>query len=156
MATNQNSDSEMERQLTHVIFTYFAAIDDKQLSLALYKRLFAASCAIVRPNGATTTGPSAIYESQHESFKRFRATQHTVTNMLFHKAETGWHLRANVQAMHLWNPELQDPTALESYFLAHSVLSARFIEEAAHWKIAELGIKVVWRSGSGMMAMLKT
>jgi hypothetical protein len=31
-----------------------------------------------------------------------------------------------------------------------------FIKEGSDWKISELGIRVVWRSGSGMMAMLRT
>ncbi|HXQ39522.1 MAG TPA: hypothetical protein VN843_36325 [Anaerolineales bacterium] len=50
----------------------------------------------------------------------------------------------------------QDSTSLESYFLAHSVLEAKFIKEDSDWKISELGIRVVWRSGSGMMSMLRT
>jgi hypothetical protein len=58
--------------------------------------------------------------------------------------------------MHLWTPEMQDSTALESYFLAHSVLEANFIKENNDWKISELRTRVVWRSGSGMMAMLRT
>jgi hypothetical protein len=139
-----------------MVLTYFAAIDDKQLSLDLFKTLFSETGIIKRPRGPAQTGPSAIYESQNESFKRFRATQHIVTNMLFTKTGTGWKLRANLQAMHMWMPEMQESTALESYFLAHSVLEGNFIQEDNEWKISELATKVVWRSGSGMMAMLKT
>jgi len=76
--------------------------------------------------------------------------------MLFTKTGVGWKLRANLQAMHLWSPEMQDSNSLESYFLAHSVLEVNFIREESDWKISELGIKIVWRSGSGMMAMAKT
>jgi hypothetical protein len=76
--------------------------------------------------------------------------------MLFTKTDLGWKLRANLQAMHLWTPEMQDSTSLESYFLAHSVLEANFIQEENDWKISELSTRVVWRSGSGMMAMLRT
>jgi hypothetical protein len=61
-----------------------------------------------------------------------------------------------MQAMHLWTPEMQDSTALESYFLAHSVLEVNFIKEDSDWMISELSMRVVWRSGSGMMAMLRT
>jgi SnoaL-like domain len=154
--TNQDFDFEIQRRLTHIVFTYFAAIDDKQLSLDLYKSLFSETGSIMRPSGPVKKGPSAIYESQNESFKRFRATQHIVTNMLFTKTDLGWKLRANLQAMHLWTPEMQDSTALESYFLAHSVLEVNFIREDIDWKISELGIRVVGRSGSGIMSMLRT
>jgi len=139
-----------------MVLTYFAAIDDKQLSLDLYKSLFSEKGIIKRPGGPIKKGPSAIYESQNESFKRFRATQHIVTNMLFTKTDGGWKLRANLQAMHMWMPEMQESTALESYFLAHSVLEGNFVKEDNEWKISELATRVVWRSGSGMMAMLRT
>jgi hypothetical protein len=155
MISNQDSGFEIERQLTHMILTYFAAIDEKQLNLNLYKSLFSETGAIVRPNGPVK-GASAIYESQNESFRRFRATQHVVTDTLFTKTGDGWKLRANLQAMHLWIPEMQDSNSLDSYFLAHSVLEVNFIKEERDWKISQLGIKIVWRSGSGMMAMAKT
>jgi len=61
-----------------------------------------------------------------------------------------------LQAMHLWNTEMQESTSLDSYFLAHSVLNVNFIKEDRDWKIAELGIRIIWRSGSGMMAMART
>jgi hypothetical protein len=154
--TNQDSDVEIQSQLAHMVFMYFAAIDDKQLSLDLFRSLFSEKGSIIRPNGPPVKGPSAIYESQNESFKRFRATQHIVTNMLFTKTDMGWKLRANMQAMHLWAPEMQDSTSLDTYFLAHSVLEGNFIKEDSDWKISELRTRVVWRSGSGMMAMLRT
>ena len=156
MNANQDSDFEIQSLLTHMVLTYFAAIDDKQLSLELYKSLFSETGKIMRPSGPAVQGPAAIYESQKESFKRFRATQHIVSSMLFTKTDLGWKLRANLQAMHLWMSEMQDSTALESYFLAHSVLEANFVNEESDWKIAELRTRVVWRSGSGMMAMLRT
>jgi SnoaL-like domain len=156
MNTNQDFDFETQSLLTHMVLTYFAAIDDKQLSLDLFRSLFSETCTIRRPGGPPVNGPSALYESQNESFKRFRATQHIMSSMLFTKTDTGWKLRANLQAMHLWTAEMQDSTALESYFLAHSVLEANFIQEDSDWKISELGTRVVWRSGSGMMAMLRT
>ena len=156
MNMTQDFDAEIQSRFTHMVLTYFAAIDDKQLSLDLYKSLFSESGTIRRPGGPPVQGPAAIYESQDESFKRFRATQHIVSSMLFTKTDTGWKLRANLQAMHLWKPEMQDSTALESYFLAHSVLEGNFIQEGSDWKISELSTRVIWRSGSGMMSMLRT
>jgi hypothetical protein len=154
--TNQDFDFEIQSQLTQMVLTYFAAIDDKQLSLDLYKSLFSETGTIMRPSGPPVKGPAAIYESQNESFRRFRATQHIASGMLFTKTDLGWKLRANLQAMHLWAPEMQDRTSLETYFLAHSVLEGNFIKEDSNWKISELSTRVVWRSGSGMMAMLRT
>jgi hypothetical protein len=155
LTSRQDSDFEIQSRLTHMVLTYFAAIDDKQLNLDLYKSLFSETGTLMRPNGPVK-GPSAIYESQDESFKRFRATQHIVTNMLFTKIDIGWKLRSNLQAMHLWNPEMQDSNSLDSYFLANSVLDVTFIKEDSDWKISELGIRIVWRSGSGMTAMART
>ncbi len=155
MNTNQDSDFEIQSRLTHVVLTYFAAIDDKQLSLDLYRSIFSETAAIMRPD-RPVKGPLALYEIQSESFKRFRATQHIVSSMLFTKTDIGWKLRANLQAMHLWNPEMQDSTALETYFLAHSVLEVSFAQEDSDWKISEYAMRVVWRSGSGFMAMLRT
>lgn len=156
MTTRQDSDFEVQSRLTHMVLTYFAAIDDKQLSLDLYQSLFSETGTIMRPSGPPVKGPAAIYESQKDSFKRFRATQHILSSMLFTKTDLGWKLRANLQAMHLWTPEMQDSTSLDTYFLAHSVLEGNFIQEGGDWRISELGIRVVWRSGSGMMAMLRT
>lgn len=150
------TDLEVQHQLEKLIYAYFAAIDDKTLSVELLSTLFARDGFIRRPNGAETVGPQAIFDSQNESFKRFRATQHIVTNPLFSPADTGWRLRANLQAMHIWNPESIDPTALETYFLAHSVLEARFVQEDGAWKIAETAARVIWRTGSGMMSVLRT
>lgn len=155
MNTIQDFDFELQSRLTHIVLSYFAAIDDKQLTLDLYRRLFSDTAITTRPSGVVK-GPSAIYASQNESFERFRATQHTVTNLLYAKTKSGWKLRANLQAMHLWTPEMQDSTALETYFHAHSVLEMSFVQEEGDWKISEFGIRVVWRSGSGMMAMART
>lgn len=150
-----DSELELQHRLSQIMLTYFAAIDDKTLHLELYKTIFSKTGVLKRPNGPVK-GPPAIFESQHESFKRFRATQHIVTNLLFTKTDDGWKLRGNLQATHLWQPEFQDSHALESFFLANSVLEVTFINEDTEWKIAELGIRLVWRSGSGMNSMAKT
>lgn len=150
------SDADIHHHLSQLILAYFAAIDDRTLSPELLSMLFATDGGIRRPNGALTTGAQAIFESQSESFKRFRATQHIATGFLFSKTETGWKLRGNLQAMHIWAPEQIDPTALETYFLAHSVLSADFVQEDGEWRIAEMSVRVVWRTGSGFGAVAQT
>lgn len=40
LTTRQDSDFEPQNQLTHLVLTYFAAIDDKQLSLSLTRVSF--------------------------------------------------------------------------------------------------------------------
>ena len=150
------TDSEVQHRLEQIVYAYFAAIDDKTLSVELLAEKFARDGSIRRPNGALTTGPQAIFESQDQSFKRFRATQHIVSNLLFSKTGQGWTVRGNLQAMHIWNPEAIDPTALETYFLAHSVLEVSFVQEDGAWKIAETAVRVVWRTGSGFGAILRT
>ena len=149
-------DIEVHHQLEQLILRYFAAIDDKTMSAELFAELFARDGSIQRPRGPAVVGPQAIFESQNESFARFRVTQHILTGLLFSRTDDGWKVRGNLQAMHIWAPESIDPTALETYFLAHSVLEARFVQEDGAWKIAGTGIRVVWRTGSGMMSMLQT
>ena len=78
---------------------------------------------MVRPNGAETVGPAAICEGQNESFARFRATQHVMTNHVVDLAGEHARVRANVIATHLWAPGQGDPVALESHFTAGGVIT---------------------------------
>ena len=100
-------------QIVEVINRYFAAIDDKCLDFVLAQSTFAPAGKMVRPNGAETVGPAAICEGQNESFARFRATQHVMTNHVVDLAGEHARVRANVIATHLWGPEQGDPVALE-------------------------------------------
>lgn len=147
---------ESKDAIGQTLFRYFASVDDKAFDEKTFSGIFARDGKIIRPNGQAVTGAKAIFESQEESFKRFRATQHIVSNLLFEESPEGWTVRANLQAMHLWAPESLDPTSLDSYFLAHSVMRAVCIHEDGAWKIGELSVKPVWRSGSGFNTVLKT
>jgi hypothetical protein len=139
-----------------LISRYFAAVDDKRLSASVVESTFLADGKIVRPNGAALVGHQEILESQQQSFARFRATHHVVTDHIVDLHDSTAHVRANVTAMHLWRAEETDPNALESYFLAGSVLEAVAARTPDGWRIRELSVRNVWRTGSGWSSMLRT
>jgi len=139
-----------------LVSRYFAAVDDKRLDLAVASATFAPEGKIVRPNGSELVGPQAIAEGQSESFARFRATQHVITDHVVDFDGERARLRANVVATHLWAPGQGDPHSLESHFTAGGVLSAELSRGADGFRIERLANRVVWRSGGGFAQMLLT
>ena len=152
----REEDDSPKAQIVELINRYFAAVDDKCLDLALAERTFAPEGKIVRPNGAELVGPAAICAGQNESFARFRAIQHVMTNHLVELTAEQARVRANVIATHLWAPGQGDPTALESHFTAGGVMTAEVVRLAPGWRISRLENRVVWRTGSGFVQMLAT
>ena len=146
----------MAHPLVELISRYFAAVDDKRLSASVVESTFLADGRIVRPNGAALVGHDEILERQQQSFARFRATHHVITDHIVDGHDATAHVRANVTAMHLWKAEECDANALESYFLAGSVLEAVAARTPDGWRIRELSVRNVWRTGSGFASMLRT
>jgi hypothetical protein len=139
-----------------LISRYFAAIDDKRLELSIVEATFASDGRMVRPNGAELVGAKAITEAQSESFTRFRATQHVITDHIVDLEADRASIRANVVATHLWGAGHGDPCALESHFTAGGVLRVELVRSQASWRIHSLSNQVVWRTGSGFSQMLAT
>ena len=146
----------MAHPLVELISRYFAAVDDKRLSASVVESTFLADGRIVRPNGAALVGHKEILERQQQSFSRFRATHHVITDHIVDVPDATAYVRANVTAMHLWKAEECDANALESYFLAGSVLEAVAARTPDGWRIRELWVRNVWRTGSGWSSMLRT
>lgn len=143
-------------QVIDVLTRYFAAIDDKELSQELLDELFLKDAQMTRPNGMIS-GTQAICESQATSFARFKATHHTLTDHLVVFAdEATANVRANLVAMHLWNPHAMDHNALENYFLAGGVIQVQLLHFERQWKIRQISLRNVWRTGSGFSSMAKT
>jgi hypothetical protein len=149
-------DQSPKAQIVELINRYFAAVDDRCLDVALAETTFAPDGKIVRPNGAELVGPAVICEAQNESFARFRATQHVMTNYVVDLVGEHAHVRANVIATHLWAPGQGDPNALESHFTAGGVITADVVRLERGWRITALENRVVWRTGSGFVQMLET
>lgn len=164
-ARNMNATSwpaSPREQVIELIGRYFAAVDDKRLDLGVVEATFAADGKIVRPNGAALVGFQAIADGQSESFARFRATQHLLTDHVvdFEGEVDGEderaRVRANVVATHLWAAGHGDAHALDNHFTAGGVLSAEVVRLGGTWRIASLSNRVVWRTGSGFAQMLLT
>lgn len=149
-------NESLKAQIVELINRYFAAVDDRSLDLSLAEATFAPDGKIVRPNGAELVGPAVICEGQNESFARFRATHHVMTNYVVDLVGERARVRANVIATHLWAPGQGDPNALESHFTAGGVITADVVRLERGWRIATLENRVVWRTGSGFVQMLGT
>ena len=98
-----------------------------------------------------------ILAGQSESFARFRATQHLISDHVVDVVGADVAaVRANLIAMHVWADGQGDPNSLERYFVAGGVLRAQARRSGVGWRLTELQVRNVWRSGSGFGAMLKT
>ncbi len=148
--------SPSHAQIAELVSRYFAAVDDKRLDLPTVEAAFASDGRLVRPNGAAMVGPADILSSQTESFARFRATHHVTSDYVIDVDEDAATLRANLTAMHLWDQGQGDPASLESYFLAGDVIHAKARHTPAGWRLSELAVRCVWRTGGGFGAMLQT
>jgi SnoaL-like domain len=149
-------DDTARTQIVELMGRYFAAIDDKRLDLSIAESSFAPDGRIVRPNGTSLTGPHEISRGQNESFARFRATHHVITDHVIDFEPDRAHVRANVVAMHLWAPGHGDPNSLNSYFVAGGVLSVDVVRLGDAWRITRLSNRAVWRAGSGYGQMAAT
>jgi len=139
-----------------LLVRYFGAVDDDQLDSAVVESTFTHNARLVRPNGSAMTGHQQILVEQLRSFARFRATHHVITDHAIDFDGDLARVRANMTAMHLWLPTEGDPHALETYFLAGGVLHATARRTEAGWRLRELALCAVWRTGAGFTSMLKT
>lgn len=110
----------------------------------------------MRPNGAELVGAEEISKAQTESFSRFRATHHVLTDHIVDLEADRARVRANVIATQLSAPGHGDPNSLESHFVAGGVLAIDVVRMEAGWRIEKLSNRNVWRTGSGFAQMAAT
>jgi SnoaL-like domain len=135
----------MEIQM--LLSAYFAAIDDKCLDADVIAATFLPDGRVIRPDGAALTGWAAILAEQTESFARFRATHHMLTDHVVTRSGDTARVRANMQAMHLWN-DAGKSAELETHFVAGGVLRAGAELTPEGWRLSELTMRPTWRTGS--------
>ncbi|GHO51373.1 nuclear transport factor 2 family protein [Ktedonospora formicarum] len=141
-------------EITELLHQFFRALDEKNFDETTLSSIFTADAKVERPNGVSVVGPRRIGESQHQSFVRFRATQHLVSNQVTTINGDDAEVRANLVAMHLWADGHGDPNGLESYFLAGSVVQAKAEKTVSGWRINELAVHNTWRTGSGFASIV--
>ncbi|WP_051571725.1 nuclear transport factor 2 family protein [Cryptosporangium arvum] len=137
-----------------LIDRYFAAVDDKRLDAETVAATFAPDGLIRRPDGFELVGHDVILAEQNQSFARFRATHHMFTNCLVDQDDDTARLRTNMQAVHIWDPERNDPLELDTHFVGGGVLTAVAVRTPDGWRLREMGMRLVWRTGS-VLPMLK-
>ena len=140
-------------QIVELLSRYFGSIDDKRLDLAVVQATFTMGGRLVRPNGAAHVGVENIFATQSESFARFRATHHVTSDHIVDVHGDTASLRANMTAMHLWSQEKCDPMSLQTHFVAGSVVRASAVRTPEGWRFSELGVRVAWRTGDGLLQM---
>jgi hypothetical protein len=117
-----------------VLSAYFAAIDDKCLDDGVVEATFLPDGQIIRPDGAAITGRDAILAEQTTSFARFRATHHMLTDHVITASGDSARIRANMQAMHLWN-EAGNSAELQTHFVAGGILRAGAVLTPHGWRL---------------------
>jgi len=142
--------------ITELLSRYFSAVDDKVLDLAIIEGTFTGDGRLVRPNGTAMVGAREILAGQTQSFARFRATHHVTTDHVIDVDGNLARVRANLTAMHLWRNENSDPHSLETYFLAGGVVLALAARTPVGWRLSELELRNVWRTGAGFGSMAQT
>ncbi|MGC5245939.1 nuclear transport factor 2 family protein [Gordonia sp. DT219] len=130
-----------------LLSAYFAAIDDKRLDTDIVAATFLPDGRIVRPDGVALTGPVEILDEQTRSFARFRATHHMLTDHVVTRSGDTAQVRANMQAMHLWN-DAGNSAELETHFVAGGVLRAGAEFTPDGWRLSELTMRPTWRTGA--------
>jgi hypothetical protein len=143
--------------IAELLTRYFQLVDDKDFTAEKMQAIFTDNGAVTRPNGAVTTGPAEIAESNRKSFARFRVTQHLPAGYLVDINGDEATVRLNVMAMHLWADGFGDPNALDRHFVGGIVIQASARRTADGWRLTDLSGRNIWRGGSafGMMAQTK-
>lgn len=134
-------------EIPMLLSAYFAAIDDKRLDADVIATTFLPSGRVVRPDGVAITGHAEILAKQNESFARFRATHHMLTDHVVTRSDDTAQVRANMQAMHLWN-DAGNSAELQTHFVAGGVLRAKAKLTSDGWRLSELTMRPTWRTGA--------
>ena len=154
--TKEEQQKELveKTQITDLLIQYFAAIDDKCISMEIVKATFSSDAKIIRPDDTEIVGQENILDGHLKSFARFKATHHVITNFIVDISNDTATLRSNVIANHVWANNENNPSLNNKNFLADGVLSAKAIKVDSHWRISELKNRVIWRTGDGMKEIL--
>jgi SnoaL-like protein len=157
MTTEEQQKELVEKtQITDLLIQYFAAIDDKCISMEIVKATFSSDAKIIRPDDTEIVGQENILDGHLKSFARFKATHHVISNFIVAISNETATLRSNVIANHVWANNENNPSLNNKNFLADGVLSAKAIKVDSYWRISELKNRVIWRTGDGMKEILNS
>ncbi|MEU3010370.1 nuclear transport factor 2 family protein [Nocardia asteroides] len=135
-------------QIGSLVVRYYSAVDEQRVDRALIDSVFTEDGRWIGPTGAVRVGREVIAEQQAAAVRMFRATHHVTSDYLIDVAGDTARLRANLTAMHLWGAGSSDPAALESHFLAGGVFDGTAVRTDAGWRLSELRLRIVWRTGA--------
>lgn len=99
------------------------------------------------PTESRSPAGAEILVEQNESFARFRATHHMLTDHIVTRSGDTAQVRANMQAMHLWN-DAGNSAELQTHFVAGGVLRASAELTPDGWRLSELTMRPTWRTGA--------
>ncbi|WP_043649447.1 nuclear transport factor 2 family protein [Nocardia thailandica] len=148
MTSSSRYETDDRAQISGLVIRYYSAVDEKRVDRALIDTTFTEEGRWVGPTGTARVGRDLIAEQQAEAVSMFRATHHVTSDYLVDVEGDTARLRANLTAMHLWGAGTTDPAALESHFLAGGVFDGTAVRTDAGWRLSELRLRIVWRTGA--------
>ncbi|MFE6857655.1 nuclear transport factor 2 family protein [Nocardia sp. NPDC057668] len=148
MTSSFETEFEDRTRISNLVSRYYSAVDEKAVDRALVEAVFTPDGRWVSPTGIARVGHEAIADQQIAAVAMFRATHHVTSDHLVDVEGDSARLRANLTAMHLWGVEAGDSAALESHFLAGGVFEGVAQRTGAGWRLSELRLRIVWRTGA--------
>jgi ketosteroid isomerase-like protein len=135
-----------EAAVSDLLSSYWAAIDDHEVTAETVAAMFTEDATWNSPAG-TRVGHAAILAGEQSTYSKFSTTLHSTSDHLMRVDGDSATLRANLNAMHVWAPEVRDGLSLQSHFVAGSVLTGDAVRTDAGWRFREMKLQIVWREG---------
>jgi hypothetical protein len=142
-------------EITSAVSSYFRALDERHFDAEHLATIFTAEAKVIRPNGASLTGPKEIGASQQHSFTRFEGTQHLLAVPDISIDDSAATVRVNLVAMHMWQGSNTMANKADNFFIAGGVVDVKLVRDNGQWKISQMSNTVVWRAG-GFKDMAQT
>lgn len=120
-------------EITHVVNSYFRALDEKHFDAQHVAAIFTAEAKATRPNGLSMVGPEEISASHARSFERFESSQHLVAGRDISVSGNRATARANLVAMHMWQGSNTNANSVDNFFIAGGVIHATLVRADGDW-----------------------
>src|SRR3954468_1006840 len=134
--------SATEATVSALLSSYWAAIDDRQVTADTVAALYTEDARWNSPAGARV-GHEAILQAERFIYGKFQATHHLTSDHLVDLDGDVARLRANMTAVHVWAPEVRDALSLQSHFVAGSVITGEAVRIDTGWRFREMTLRVV-------------
>lgn len=136
-----------EAFIIRIVNTFFRALDEKHFGDSYLGQMLTADARVIRPNGAATIGLANIIDSFAKSFVRFEATQHLLTGHDVDVNGDTAYVWANLVAIHIWKDRPVKASMPDRSFTAGGIITAALRRSPDGWRISEMEMRAIWRTG---------